>query len=151
MFRQYGIYLVDDAAWTGGLVVLLVLLLAQRRLPRRCAITANLSILLALAVLQGIGGYLADQSPSLSGLYIRIAGVANFVVAWSPLAITVSRKEASGAPKELVRNLMVLASGVIGMMLSVALRTSPDMIIYIASLIAVSGAACWASFRGRQA
>ena len=149
MFRQFGIYLVDDAAWTGGLVVLVVLLLAQRRLPRRCAITANLSILLVLAVLQGIGGYLADQSPSLSGLSIRMVGVANFVAAWSPLSITVSRKSVTGTKEELVRKLVVLSAAAIGMMLSVALRTDADIIHYVASLFAVAGAACWASDRRR--
>lgn len=147
MFRQYGIYLVDDAAWTGGFVVLVVLLFAQRRLPKRCAIATNLTMLVAMAVLQGVGGYLADQSPSLAGFYMRGVGVVNFVLAWSPLAITVSRNKSSETKEELVRKLVVLASGVMGMMLSVALRTSADTIAYAASLFAVAGAVCWASGR----
>ena len=145
MFRRYGIYLVDDASWTGGLAVLLVLLLAQRRLPRRCVIAANLTMLFAIAILQGIGGYLADQSSSLTGLQARGVSVVNFVIAWSPLAITVSRNSVDGTKEELVRKLVVLAAGVIGMLLSVALRSSADTIVYVASFFAVAGATCWAT------
>lgn len=148
LFRRYGIYLVDDAAWTGGAVVLIVLLLAERRLPRRFAAMANLVTVAAISVLQVVGAYLADQSPWQSSFSSRAMGCLHFFAAWSPLAITLSRNSGSSAREQVLGNLAVLSALVMGSMLAVALRSSPDMFVIVACVLAFLGAACWASKPG---
>lgn len=145
LFRRYGIYLVDDAAWTGGAVVLLVLLLAERRLPRRGAVISNLVTVAAISVLQVAAAYLADLSPWSSSLSSRALGCLFFFAAWSPLAITLSRKSGPGARDKLVGKVVVLSAIVMGSMLAVALRSSPDTFVVGASVMSLLAAACWAS------
>ena len=148
MFRRYGIHLVDDAAWTGGLLVLLVLLLAERRLPRRFAHLASLSLLAAVAIVQAIGAFLVDQSMVTTGFTVRATGAGFFFLAWCPLAITVSRNHGGVIASGMLHMIVVLAAGLMGSMLAVALRTSPDMLVLAACALAIAGAVCWAS--GRQ-
>ena len=147
MFRQYGIHLVDDAAWTGGLLVLLVLLLAERRLPRRFAHLASLSLLAAVAIAQAIGAFLVDQSMATTGFTARAIGAGFFLLAWCPLAITVSRNNGGVIASGMLHMMVVLAAGLMGSMLAVALRTSPDMLVLAACALAIAGAVCWASGR----
>ncbi|MFT4840827.1 MAG: hypothetical protein ACI8UD_000377 [Planctomycetota bacterium] len=147
MFRGYGIYLVDDAAATGGLVVLLILLLAERRSPRRYAATANLSLVGAMAILQAVGGYIADQSQVATPFSVRAAGAGSFFLAWAPLSLTLARKLNGGLTCRTVHMILVLTAGLMGSMLAVALRTSPDVYVLTASALAIVGAACWASDR----
>jgi len=147
LFRRYGIHLVDDAAWTGGLVVLLVLLLAEGRMPGRCSALANLVMLFGMAVVQAIGSYLADQSPWITGWDIRAIGALSFLMSWAPLSIALSSNSGSSAASRLSRIMVVLAAGLLGSMQAVALRTSPDTLVLLASALASAGAACWASGR----
>lgn len=148
LFRRYGIYLVDDAAWTGGAVVLIVLLLAERRLPRRGAAIANLVTVAAISVLQVVGSYLADQSPWQSSFSSRAMGCLLFFAAWAPLGLTLSRNTGSCPRAQLLGKLVVLSALVMGSMLAVALRSSPDTNVIGASVLAFLGAACWASKQG---
>jgi hypothetical protein len=148
MFRGYGIYLVNDAAWTGGLVVLLVLLLAERRVPRRHAVTVNLSLVASLAILQSIGGCLVDQSSVATSFTVRAAGAGCFFLAWAPLAITLSRKSGEAVVSRAVHMTVVLTAGLMGSMLAVALRTSPDALVLTACALAIAGASCWVSGHG---
>jgi len=139
LFRRYGIYLVEDAAWTAGLVVLVVLLLSERRLPRRYGAACNLLIVAAVAVLQALGGYLVDRSAWPPSVADRLLDGLGFFVAWSPLALTLSRNMGDG----LLPKLMVLCALMMGSMLAVALRSSPDSFVIISSVCAFSAAACW--------
>jgi len=145
LFRRYGIYLVDDAAWTGGAVVLVVLLLSERRLPRRSALICNLVTVAAISVLQVVAAYLADLNPWTSSLSSRAMGCLFFFAAWSPLAITLSRNSGAAARDKLVGKLVVLSAIVMGSMLAVALRSSPDTFVIGASVLAFLAAVCWAS------
>ena len=145
LFRRYGIHLVEDAAWTGCAAVLVVLLLAERRLPRRSAAICNLVTVAAISVLQAVGAGLADRSPWPSSLSGSVMGCEIFFVAWSPLALTLSRKSGPGFGEQLLDKLVVLSAVVMGSMLAVALRSSPGTFAFAASILAFLGAACWAS------
>lgn len=147
MFRGYGIYLVNDAAWTGGLVLLLVLLLAERRVPRRHAMTVNLSLVGSVAVLQAIGSCLVDQGYIPVPVSVRAEGAGFFFLAWAPLAITLSRNYSEIGVSRTVHMIVVLAAGLVGSMLAVALRNSPDAWAVVASALAIAGAACWSLHR----
>lgn len=145
LFRRYGIYLVDDAAWTGGAVVLIVLLLAERRLPRRAAMISNLVTVAAISVLQVLAAYLADLSPWSSSLASRASGCLFFFAAWAPLAITLSRNIGLSPRDKMVGKLVVLSAFVMGSMLAVALRSSPDTSVIAASVLAFVASVCWAT------
>lgn len=145
LFRRYGIHLVDDAAWTGCAVVLVVLLLTERRLPRRSAAISNLVTVAAISVLQAVGAYLADQSPWPSSLSDHAMGCVFFFAAWSPLALTLSRKSGPCFREQLLGRLVVLSALVMGSMLAVALRSSPGTFVIASSILTFLGAACWAS------
>jgi hypothetical protein len=147
LFRRYGIYLVDDAAWTGGLVFLLVLLLAERRSPRRHAVTVNLAMVGAMAILQLVGSYLADLSPMTTPLSVRATGAGFFFLAWAPLSIALARNCDNAGTSRTLHMIVVLTAGLMGSILAVALRTSPDTFVLTASGLAIAGAACWASGR----
>lgn len=127
--------------------MLLVLLLAEGRSPRRHAATANLSLVGAMAILQAVGGYLADQSQVATAFAVRAAGAGFFFLAWAPLSITLSRKYEEEITYRMVHMILVLTAGLVGSMLAVALRTSPDTFALTASALAIAGAACWASGR----
>mgnify|MGYP001227936082 CR=1 FL=1 len=146
-FRRYGIDLVDDAAWIGGAAVLLVLLLTERRLPRRCGVAVNLVILAAISVLQSGGAYMADLSPWPNSWADHLQSSGSFFLAWAPLSLTLCRKSGAGRMNQLLGKLVVLCALLMGSMLAVALRSSPSAFVVLSSALAFLGAACWASGR----
>ena len=150
LFRNYGIYLVQDAAWVAGLAVMLVLLLTHDRQPRRCAVRTNLCILGGIACLQATAGYLVDQSPTRSWTSARFLEMAWFLMAWAPLSITLSRKAGNGGMSRMLHMMVVLAAAITGSMQAVALRQSPDTLVLSASVLAFGGAAGWASDPRKQ-
>jgi hypothetical protein len=147
LFRGYGIYLVDDAAWSGCLALLIVLLLSERRIPNRWPVLTSISLLCLVSLLQTGLAHLADQSSQAAGMGARIIGAIYFFLAWSPLAITLGSNIGVGGRSRLLHMMVVLAAGLMGSMLAVALRTSPDTFVYLASVLAFAGATCWASGR----
>lgn len=150
LFRGYGIFLVDDAAWTGGLLLVVALLFAERRQPRRAAISGNLLVVAGVAILQSFGSVLADQSSQGLPVAHHLASAGSFLLAWAPLAITLGRNGGPQAGEQgfrTVHTIVVLTAGLMGSMLAVALRTSPDHTVFGACALAIAGAGCWATGR----
>lgn len=150
LFRGYGIFLVDDAAWTGGLLLLVSVLFAVRRQPRRAAIRGNLLVVAGVAILQSLGSVLADQSSRGLPASHHLASAGSFLLAWAPLAIALGRNSGPQAEERgfrTVHTIVVLTAGLMGSMLAVALRTSPNQLVFGACALAIAGAGCWASGR----
>ena len=147
LLRRYGIYLLDDAAWVGGLVVLIILLLSVSRLPRRGAMLANLVMLACVAALQAFGTLLVDQAALAQSWGDRSLSALLFFAAWGPLAITLSRNSSIGGYARWIGWIVPSMALLVGSMVAVSLRSSPGPVVFLASALAFAGAAGWASSR----
>jgi hypothetical protein len=145
LLRNYGVFLLQDAAWGGGLVVLLILLVSVRRMPRRSAILANLSILAGVAGMQMLVALLLDRSVGFGDVASSLWGACAFFLAWSPLTITLSRNYRAMRYEMALSLLVVVAALVMGSMMAVGLKSSPDANVLLAVLLACAGATCWAT------
>ena len=145
MLRRFGVYLIDDAAWVGGLLVLLALLLAERRLPAVGGLASNLATLGAVSLAVMLLCRLLDIGPWSDGTWSRLHDAARFSAAWAPMAICLSRSQSRGSPGATVSFLVVLASLVIGSLLATALRSEDTLSGWGAALLAVAAAITWAA------
>ena len=118
MLRRFGVYLIDDAAWVGGLLVVLALLLAERRLPAVGGAAANLVTLGAVSLAVMLLSRLLDLGPWSDGTWNRLDDAARFYAAWAPMAICLSRSPSRGSPGPAASFLVVIASLFVGSMLA---------------------------------
>lgn len=143
LLRRYGIHLLDDAAWTGGLVLLIVFLFAEKRLPRRGAAAANLTVLGLVAVLQAVVAYLADQGAWTATPLDRAQDVGMFFLAWAPLTLVLSRQTSFEGVNRWLVAIVVLTAFVMGSMLAVALRSDSDTFAFLGAGLAMAASLCW--------
>jgi len=145
MLRRFGVHLIDDASWAGGLAVVLVVLLAVRRRPLRAAVLTNLVTLAAVSLVLAAATWLIDRGAWSMGAGARLLEAGAFVVAFGPLAITLSAGEHEAARGRWVATLVVLASLVACSMVAVALRSSPTGPVWLAATLNLAAASCWAA------
>lgn len=151
MLRGYGLYLLDDAAWSGGLLLFLALCLSEARRPLRAAIAANLLLLAALSLVLMTSCLLMDLGPWSAGPLDRLLHAAKFFVAFSPLAIALARAGGPHAPARLWRWAALFAFAALGTILSAALRAGDSTRVWSACGLAVAAAVAWtAPWRGRK-
>ena len=142
MLRRYGIALLDDAAWSAGLVLLIVMFVSERRLPQRFAWLGNLVVLAAIAAIAGAACWLLDRGAFATPLAQRLGQVAWFFVSWLPLTLVLSAPLPFATGGRILAVLMSLAALVLGSMLAVAFRAAPDGMVGLgATLSAAAGAA----------
>lgn len=143
MLRRFGIYLIDDAAWIGGLLMACILLAAQRRLPRVGAVAANLTTLVVVGLGVMLVCRMLDQGPWSESSLSRIYDATGFVGAWAPLAICTAREPRGDRAAAILHYLVVLASLLTGSILATALRAQPSATSWGAACLAIAAAACW--------
>lgn len=145
LLRRYGIHLLDDAGWSGGVVMLCILLAAEPRWPRRYARRTSIALLLLVAAVVTVLDWALDRAWFAAGLLARGWQIAAFTLAWAPLALTACRAVPPGEVRASRippwRILLVLAGTLwLGSILSVALRPGPELGPVLAGLIATAGA-----------
>ena len=143
MLRRFGIQLVDDAAWSGFLLLLLILLTATRRLPARGAIIANLVLLAAVACLEAAACAVLDRGPWSDGLLRRLEGGGAFFLAFAPLVVCLAVGHGPTRSQQLTRWLVVLVAALTGSILAAAMRPGLTVMGGVAALAALSGALAW--------
>ncbi len=153
LLRAYDIFLLDDAAWTGGVVLLVVLLLAEPRRVRRREQIADLVALVGVAVLQAAAGVALDRvggPPVWSRHGMRTVW---FVLAWAPLALTLSSSRASrwNRGRGSWSWIVPAAAFAVGALQSVSLRatgfTATNVLAWSAAL---SAALLWTAPRPQE-
>ena len=143
--------MLDDAAWSGGLLLFLALCLSEARRPLRAAIAANLLLLAALSLVLMTSCLLMDLGPWSAGPLDRLLHAAKFFVAFSPLAIALARAGGPHAPARLWRWAALFAFAALGTILSAALRAGDSARVWSACGLAVAAAVAWtAPWRGRK-
>ena len=150
MLRRFGVYLIDDAAWVGGLLVVIALLLAERRLPAVGGVASNLVALGAVSLVVMLLCRLLDLGPWSDGTWNRLHDAARFSAAWAPMAICLPGSQSRGSPGATVSFLVVLASLVIGSLLATALRSEDALYGWGAALLAIAAAITWSAELGRH-
>lgn len=143
MLRRFGIHLIEDAAWVGGLLMLCILLAAQRRLPRGGAVAANLVTVAVLGLLVMLLSRVVDVDPWAEGVSARIYDATVFMAAWSPFAICAARAPAGGRGAAILHATLVLASLMTGSMLAAALRAEPTLTSWCAAGLASLASCLW--------
>jgi len=143
MLRSYGLYILDDAAWSGGLLVLLALLFAEPRLPRRAATASNLTLLMVFSLLLMCACLVLDQGPWSPGPLDRLFDAWMFCAAFAPLAVAASAPPLPGRSSRLLRRLIVLAFLLLGTMLGVGLRSGANASVWLGVLLGWVGATAW--------
>jgi|GEM_PF-4457350 len=149
MLRRFGVYLIDDAAWVGGLLVVLALLSAERRLPAVGGVAANLVTLGAVSLAVMLLSRLLDLGPWSDGTWNRLDDAARFYAAWAPMAICLSRSLSRGSSGLAASFLVVIASLLVGSMLATELRSKDTLAGWGAALLAFAAAITWATEAGR--
>lgn len=147
MFRRFGIQLIDDAAWVGGLLVAMVILLAERRLPARAAVASNLAVLAGLSLVVMLVCALLDLGPWSVGLGRRMVDALHFFVAYAPLSICLAADWGSRGTERLLSLLVVLVSLLTGSMLATAFRSEATAFAWGAAGLSLLASASWASCR----
>lgn len=147
MFRRFGIYLIDDAAWVGGLLVVAVLLLAERRLPARASASANLAMLAAISLALMLICWALDQGAWSAGLASRLVDGACFFASFAPLAVCLSAGLGRSAVERSLSVLVVLVSLLTGSMLAIAFRSDATVLAWGAAGLSLLAATSWASRR----
>lgn len=150
MLRRFGVQLVDDAAWSGCLLLLLILLTATRRLPARGAIGANLVVLFAVALLEAAACAVLDRGPWSEGVLRRLEGGAAFWLAFAPLAVCLAAGRGPTRFLQVTRWLVVLVAALTGSMLAVAMRPGLTALGGVAALAALLGALAWSLQPGER-
>ncbi|MFN3243063.1 MAG: hypothetical protein ACE37K_16305 [Planctomycetota bacterium] len=150
MLRRFGIHILDDAVWAGGLLVLAVLLLAERRLPRRAGAATNLAMLAGLSILLMVSCWLLDQGAWSVGIGRRLLDATHFFAAYSPLAICLAVGFGDSFPRRLLSVSVVLVSLLTGSMLATAFRSEATALAWGAAGLSLLAAASWVSRREDQ-
>jgi len=150
MFRRFGVHLIDDAAWIGGLLVLSVLLLAERRLPARAGAAANLTMLAGLSLLLMLACRLLDQGPWSVGTWQRLLDAGRFFAAFAPLSICLSAGWGTNATRRLLSVSVVLVSLLTGSMVATAFRSEATALAWGAAGLSLLASVSWASRRENQ-
>ncbi|MFK7739448.1 MAG: hypothetical protein AB8H80_03925 [Planctomycetota bacterium] len=127
---------MDDAAWSGAILLLLSLLFSVRRQPRRLAACANLSLVLVAASAMLVGGLLLDRGYLAQPVAIRVWHGVAFVLAWTPLAILHGRLPSEPGSRRFLDMMLLLAAIAVGSMLAVRLRAGMQPILVVAVLLA---------------
>ena len=146
MLRRFGIHLIEDAAWVGGLLMLCILLAAQRRLPKGGAVAANLVTVAVLGLLVMLLSRVVDVDPWAEGVSARIYDAIGFLAAWSPFAICAARAPVGGRGAAILHATLVLASLMTGSMLAAALRAEPTLTSWCAAGLASLASCFWLSY-----
>ena len=145
-FRFYGIHLLRDAAWVGGMLVLVVLLLAVERQPKTASRTANLILLTVIGVIQSGLALCLDAHIGPTDWLGHARSFGSFVLAWSPLAMAL----AAPGVRPTMSSLVVMGAFAMGCVNSVALRTQNDTCHAVgSSLLAIAAAYGWSTRLGR--
>lgn len=121
LLRGYGVHLVEDAAWAGGFVLLLVLLLAEPRLPWRAGWLANLALLILIAAFQATLPLMLEIVRGRAFSCEHVVGMAGFALCWAPLTLTLAVRPAA---RLVARSWLVVPAFLLGCAHSVALRSS---------------------------
>lgn len=143
MLRRYGIHIVEDAAWVGGVLVTGVLMLAQKRIPAVGAALTNLVTLAAVSLVVMTSCRVLDQGPWSASLLERLVAAAAFFAAWAPSSICLARGLGKSSGQRFASCAVLLASLVVGGMLSVALREGGSLTEWLAALLAMLAATLW--------
>jgi hypothetical protein len=109
MLRGYGIHLLGEAAWVGGLLYWLTLLIAEPRVPRRLAWASNVLLLVIVAALQGGFALLLDWLRGPVDLGAHGTWLVMFVLAWTPLSLTFRERAFDAASRHRVLGIAVVA------------------------------------------
>jgi hypothetical protein len=145
MLRRFGVHLIDDASWAGGLALIFVILLAERRVPARAAALTNLVTLACVALLLAAAGWALDRGAWSMGALERLFEAGAFCVAFAPLAITLSAGGRGPRRSRLLSTLVVLASLVAGSMVAAELRGSMSGAAWAAATLNLAASCCWAA------
>lgn len=143
MLRRFGIHIVEDAAWVGGLLIAAILLLAQNKVPAVGAAWANLVTLAVVSLAVMMSCRVLDQGPWSATLVDRLADAAAFFAAWAPSSVCLARGSSRSSRGKLVSCVVVFISLVVGGMLSVALREGATRAAWSAAALALLAAALW--------
>lgn len=141
--RRYGIQILAEAGWVAGLALLLVLLFAEARLPRRGAWLANLTLVCGVALVQSAVALLLDPA-SYGEPAEHIVRAGCFIVAWAPLALTLSAG-VGFSRGEWLHATVVSCSLVIGCVHSIAWQGGDRTQVIIPAALAVLAASVWAA------
>lgn len=145
MLRSYGLFLLDDAAWAAGLLLLGVLLFVEPRLPRRAAAACNLAVLASVSLLLMTTCLVLDRGPWSAGPLDRLVDAVQFLAAFAPFALALSAPQRADGPSRLVRRSILLAFLLLGTMLGASLRSGDGLAPWFACLLALAAAWTWAA------
>ena len=122
---------------------MLVLLLAQRRLPAVGAVAANLVALGVVSLVVMLACRLLDLGPWSDGTWARVEDAGRFCAAWCPMSICLARDLRGGSTGKVVAFLVVLVSLLVGSMLAAALRFEDTRAVWSAWLLAIAASFLW--------
>ena len=140
LLRSYGVCLVEQASWAWANVLLVLLLMAERRQPMRWGWLANLSLLLLLAIVQAVLPLLIDLARDRPHSLARLKDVAGFSLCWAPFAMTYWGL--AHRPRGITVGMLLLAFA-LGCAHSVALRSSDPFHGVVSASVAVLAAVTW--------
>ena len=143
MLRRFGVFIVDDAAWVGCLLMAAVLLLAQKRLPGVGAAWTNLFTLGVVSLVVMLSCRVLDQGPWSATLLERLAAAAAFFASWAPTSVCLAKRPGTSSSHGFVSFVVLLSSLVIGGLLSVALREGGAPIAWSAAAVALLASTLW--------
>ena len=143
MLRRFGVYIVDDAAWVGGLLMAAVLLFAQKRVPAVGAVWTNLFTLGVVSLVVMLSCRILDQGPWSATLFGRLAAAAAFFAAWAPTSVCLAKRPGTSSHHRFVSCVVLLSSLVVGGLLSVALRGGGAPMSWSAAALALLASAIW--------
>lgn len=150
MLRRFDVHLIDDAAWIGGLMLLVVLLLAERRLPARAAVAANLVLVAGVALLMTLATWALDQGLWSPGLFARLSSFACFAVAFSPLAVVLAAGSGESATERTLSVSVVLVALLVGSILATAFRTGDSGLAWGAASLSLLASVSWTVRRANR-
>jgi len=144
--RLYGIHLLDEAAWAGGTLLLLVLLLAEPARGRTDAHLSNLALLIAMALVQCLAALVFDFALGRATFVDHLLDGAGFILCWAPLALTLAAGVGCHR-RSLLPGAMATIAFALGGTQSVAWSRGDLAQVVLASCLAAIGACLW---RGRS-
>lgn len=146
--RLYGIQLVDEAAWSGATLLLVVFLLAEPMRGRPATVLANLTLLVGLAFLQSIAAYSVDSLVAGRPTALEPSSSPGFILCWAPLALSMAAGVAS-PQGGLVHAIVGTVAFLLGGVFSVAWSRSEVSQVLFAACLASTAAIVWCA-RPRQ-